>query len=56
MRKKLILLGLALAAAAGLQAGLFTPAAQAASGCYQVECNTCCKTTHGTVCTQRACA
>lgn len=51
MRKKLILLGLALAAAAALQ----TTTAQAASGCYQVECNTCCKTTHGTVCTQRAC-
>jgi hypothetical protein len=51
MRKRLILLALALVAAAGLQ----TTAAQAASGCYQVECNTCCKTTHGTVCTQRAC-
>jgi len=51
MRKKLILLGLALAAAAGLQ----TTAAQAASGCFQVECNTCCYTSFGTVCTQRAC-
>lgn len=56
MRKKLILLTLALAAAAGLQAGLFAPAAQAASGCFQVECNTCCRTaTGGLVCTQRAC-
>ena len=56
MRRKLILLGLALAAAAGLQAGLFSPAAQAASGCFQVECNTCCRTTTGgLVCTQRAC-
>ena len=56
MRKKLILLGLALAATAGLQAGLFSPAAQAASGCFKVECNTCCRTaTGGLVCTQRAC-
>lgn len=54
MRKKLILLGLALAAAAGL--GLFSPAARAASGCFKVDCNTCCHTlSGGLVCTQRAC-
>lgn len=56
MRRKLILLGLALAAVAGLEAGLFSPAAQAASGCWQVECNTCCKQQGGPViCTERAC-
>lgn len=56
MRKKLILLALALAGVAGLQAGLFAPAAQAASGCYQVACNTCCQTATGVLfCTQRAC-
>lgn len=54
MRKKLILLGLALAAA-GLEAGLFSSAAQAASGCWQVECNTCCRGQGGVICTQRAC-
>lgn len=57
MRKKLILLALALAAVAGLQGGLFSPAAQAASGCFQVECNTCCRTATGAlICTQRACS
>ncbi len=57
MKKKLILLGLALAATAGLEAGFFSPAAQAqASGCWQVECNTCCKTKGGpAICTERAC-
>jgi hypothetical protein len=56
MRKKLILLGLALATAAGLQAGLFSPAAQAASDCFKVDCNTCCRYSNGMVaCTQMAC-
>ncbi|HEX6902279.1 MAG TPA: hypothetical protein VF789_21355 [Thermoanaerobaculia bacterium] len=57
MRRKLILLGLALAATAGLEAGLFSPAAQAqTTTCWQVECNTCCKSKGGpTICTERAC-
>lgn len=54
MKKKLAFLFIALAASAGL--GLFSPTAQAASGCWQVDCNTCCKTTGPVICTQRACA
>lgn len=58
MKKKLLMLTLALAATAGLQAGLFSPAAQAASGCFPVdECgNVCCYTSTGKlVCTDRPC-
>jgi hypothetical protein len=56
MRRKLFALAFALAAVLGAKAGLFAPAAEAASGCYKVDCNTCCHTsTGGTVCTQRAC-
>lgn len=60
MRKKLILLTLALSATALLASA----PTQAASGCYQVCvpeppgppcCNTCCHTATGTVCTERAC-
>lgn len=40
----------------GLAALLSAPPASAASQCWQVECNTCCRTAHGPViCTQRAC-
>jgi len=40
----------------GLGALLATPPAFAASRCWQVECNTCCRSGHGPViCTQRAC-
>jgi hypothetical protein len=55
MRRKLLALAFALAAVLG--AGLLAPSSEAASGCYQVECNTCCHLSHGgVVCTQRACA
>jgi hypothetical protein len=41
----------------GLAALLATPPASAAgSTCWQVDCNTCCRSGHGpVVCTQRAC-
>jgi hypothetical protein len=60
MRKRIVLLTLALAAVLGAEAGLFAPSTSAASGCWQVCvgtcCNTCCKLQGGgTVCTQRAC-
>ena len=56
MRKKMVLLALALAAVLGAEAGLFTPASNAASSCYQVDCNICCPTSNGKViCTERAC-
>lgn len=55
MRKKLVLLVLALAAVVGAEAGLFTAVSNAAS-CYQVDCNICCPTSNGKViCTERAC-
>jgi len=35
---------------------LLTPPVSAASGCWQVDCNTCCRGAHGgVICTQRAC-
>ncbi len=56
MRRKLLTLAFALAAVLSAEAGIFTPASDAASGCFKVDCNTCCYTsTGGTVCTQRAC-
>jgi hypothetical protein len=56
MRRKLLTLAFALAAVLGAEAGLFTLASNAASGCWQVDCNTCCRLSGGgTVCTQRAC-
>jgi hypothetical protein len=60
MRKRIVLLILALAAVLCAEAGLFTPATESASGCWQVCsgtcCNTCCKLQGGgTVCTDRAC-
>ena len=48
----ILVLGL-FAAIAGTFA-LATPA-EAASSCYQVDCNICCKGKGGTICTQRAC-
>ena len=54
--KKLLMLTLALATAAGLQVGLFSSAAQAAGNCYKVDCNTCCRYANGVVaCTEMAC-
>ena len=54
--KKLMLLVVALAAVCGVELGLSVPSPEAASGCWQVACNTCCRTlSGGTVCTQRAC-
>lgn len=56
MRRKLLTLAFALAAVLAAKAGLFAPAASAASGCFRVDCNTCCHTANGgLVCTQRAC-
>lgn len=60
MRKKMVMLALALTAAVG---ALLTAPVEAASGCYQVCvpepngpcCNTCCHTATGTVCTNRSC-
>jgi len=57
MRRKLFALVFALAAVLGAEAGLLTATSNAASGCWQVECNTCCRLSGGgVVCTQRACA
>jgi hypothetical protein len=40
----------------GMAALLTAPPASAASGCWQVDCNTCCRGAGGKViCTQRAC-
>ena len=49
----LVLVVAVFAAIAGTFA-LSTPAS-AASKCWQVDCNTCCRGTGGVVCTQRAC-
>lgn len=57
MKKKTAALVLALgvfAAIAGALA-LSTPASAAGTKCWQVDCNTCCRGTHGVICTQRAC-
>lgn len=40
----------------GLAALLATPPASAASNCWKVDCNICCKVGNKTICTQRACA
>jgi hypothetical protein len=34
---------------------LLTPPASAASGCWVVDCNICCRGRGGVICTQRAC-
>jgi hypothetical protein len=39
----------------GIAALLAAPPASAASKCWQVDCNTCCRGAGGVVCTQRAC-
>ena len=45
-----------LAAGAAAAIALATPAQAKGSTCWQVDCNTCCRTPGGgTVCTQRAC-
>lgn len=49
----LVLIVAVFAAIAGAIA-LSTPAS-AATKCWQVECNTCCRGAGGVVCTQRAC-
>lgn len=36
-------------------AEVFSTPASAASGCWQVDCNTCCRGKGGVICTQRAC-
>lgn len=57
MKKKTSAFVLVVAVFAGI-AGAFalsTPVS-AASGCWQVDCNTCCRGAHGgVICTQRAC-
>ena len=35
---------------------LSAPVSAAGPKCWQVDCNTCCRGTHGVICTQRACA
>ena len=54
--KKSTALVLIVAAFAAIAAtfALSTPVS-AASGCWQVDCNTCCRGKGGVICTQRAC-
>ena len=55
MIRSAVLVSTILAAAVAVGA-LLTPPASAASNCWQVDCNVCCKTAKGPiVCTQRAC-
>ncbi|HKQ61802.1 MAG TPA: hypothetical protein VJS92_10945 [Candidatus Polarisedimenticolaceae bacterium] len=49
----LILVAAVLCAAAA--ALVLAPTTSAAQTCWKVDCNTCCRTGHGVVCTQRAC-
>ena len=56
MKKRMTAFVLVVGALAGI-VGVFalsTPAS-AAQGCWQVDCNTCCRVKGGVVCTQRAC-
>ena len=59
MRKRMRWVGVVLFAAVfctGVAELLASPPASAASNCWQVECNTCCRIGGGKViCTQRAC-
>jgi hypothetical protein len=54
---KSVLLLVAVVVCLGGAAALLTPAASAkGSTCWQVDCNTCCRTPGGgVICTQRAC-
>ena len=56
MQKKLTAFVLVLGSFAAI-AGIFalSSPANAASSCWQVDCNTCCRGKGGVVCTQRAC-
>lgn len=56
MQKKLTAFVLVLGSFAAI-AGIFalSSPANAASTCWQVDCNTCCRGKGGVVCTQRAC-
>jgi len=55
-RIKQTVLALVVAAICTVAIGvLLTPPVSAASGCWKVDCNVCCRTSHGVVCTQRAC-
>lgn len=56
MQKKLTAFVLVLGSFAAI-AGIFAlgSPANAASTCWQVDCNTCCRGKGGVVCTQRAC-
>ena len=56
MKTRIFLLLLALAAVLGVELGTSVPSAEAASGCWQVDCNTCCRSAFGgIICTERAC-
>jgi hypothetical protein len=59
MSKKIKWVSVVLCAAVmgtGVVALLSAPPASAASSCWQVDCNTCCRGAHGgVICTQRAC-
>lgn len=59
MRKKIRLVAVVLVAAVvctGIAALLSATPASAASNCWKVDCNICCKVGNKTICTQRACA